>query len=66
MNRSPMAPILNKRSVLIADILGAFRDLEIEELEAIERYVENYHEAYQKLGDNHIITEISIEPIEDY
>ncbi len=54
-----------KRAVLIGNIMIALSKFEIEELEAIERYCSNYHQAYQKPGKNHIITEITIDPMKE-
>ena len=56
-----LAPTMTGRTVLIADIIDTFRGLEVEELEAIEKYCHNYHRLYQKSGKKHIITEITIE-----
>ncbi len=58
MKREQLAPTLNDRTVLIADIIDFFAELEVEELEAVEKYCHNYHHAYQNLPKKHIITEI--------
>ena len=58
-----LAPPLTERTAIISDIMDAFRDLEVEELEAIEKYCHNYHHLYQKRGKKYIITEITLEPM---
>ncbi len=63
MKPEQLAPTLDGRTALMADIIHILRELEIEELEAIEHYCHNYHRAYEKSGKKHIITEITIEAI---
>lgn len=62
MNKSPGEVVL-ERTAVIVDMFADFADFELEELKAVHRYCANYHQAYQKRGDNHIVTEISIEPM---
>ncbi len=65
MNQEQLAPILIDRKILIAAIIDTFKELEVEELEAIECYCHNYHHVYQKAGKNYIVTEITIEPMKE-
>ncbi len=60
MKPEQLAPTLNDRTVLIADIIDGFAELEVEELEAIEKYCHNYHRAYQESDKSCITTEITV------
>ena len=65
MSGNSQMPVLSKRLGLMVDILDKVMEFTIEEVEAINRYCADYHEVYKRKGKKTIVTEITMELMED-